>query len=165
MLHRPTRGRYFVHELAEVLVIANGLRARRTTPLPEIDLSGRGRAPDEVVPSSDRLSLAARSARHLDSSRKPCRTCRAIQFSDGALDESPVDHTSGGECKAQVLPATTHRSQPRARIRSRHASVPASSAIDSAPINGWSGAKTLSAPETPRTATMILLQMGQPIAR
>ena len=45
----------FVHELAEVVVIANGLRARRTTPLPGIDPTGPRRAPDEVVPSSDRL--------------------------------------------------------------------------------------------------------------
>ena len=38
----------FIHEFAEVLVIANGLRARRTTPLPGGDVGGSGRVAPEL---------------------------------------------------------------------------------------------------------------------
>ncbi|MFP5342563.1 MAG: heavy metal translocating P-type ATPase [Candidatus Limnocylindria bacterium] len=43
-----------VHELAEVVVIANGLRARRTTPLPDVDPAGPRRTPGGAVASSAR---------------------------------------------------------------------------------------------------------------
>ena len=64
-----------------------------------------------------------------------------------------------------VVGALAQREQPRARERNRHASDPARSATDAAPITGWIGAKTDSAPETPSRPTTTLLQIGQPIAR
>ena len=39
----------FIHEFAEVLVIANGLRARRTTPLPGGGVQGSGRVTSELT--------------------------------------------------------------------------------------------------------------------
>ena len=56
-----------------------------------------------------------------------------------------------------------HRREPAAACR--QTSVPARSAIETAPINGWIGAKTLVAPLAPRSTSAILLQVGQPIAK
>jgi len=57
------------------------------------------------------------------------------------------------------------RSHGRARARRRHTSVAPRSATEAAPMSGWIGANTVIAPLTPRAATMILLQIGQPMAR
>lgn len=46
----------FIHEFAEVLVIANGLRARRTTPLPGADLVGSAGVTRELPAASARES-------------------------------------------------------------------------------------------------------------